>query len=112
MLAVECGYQELDLSNQQFVWIKSYTTDPDSAVVVRGTLEATVLRDEDNLFFVKSACEGYIAWPETFGCVDSRITLALLPDVTYDIIGWSEPVDRRSPDMTMTVFHEAWICCE
>jgi hypothetical protein len=39
-----------------------------------------------------------------WGCESSHVTLFLEPGVEYEVVGWSEPDDRRTPDRELTVF--------
>ena len=115
MLGGSCNGQEYTWHNQQYIWVRCNTTvSQDSVVVVRGRITDTVELNGDRLYFVESACEAYSDWPENTECLESRITLRLLENFEYDIVGWSEPQDRRDPsvDRVPTTFREAWTCCD
>jgi len=115
MLGGECDGTEYTWENQQYIWARANTTvAEDSIVVVRGRVLETVELDGQRLFFVESACEAYSDWPANTECLESRITLLLEEGIEYDIVGWSEPQDRRSPEDTrfMTMLYETWTCCD
>jgi len=114
MLGVShCDGDEFTWNNQQYVHVRCHTTaSEDSVVIVRGRILDTVVLDGKRLYFVESACEAYSDWPTNTECIESRITLSLVEGSSYDIVGWSEPSDRRTPIRTMTLFREAWTCCD
>lgn len=112
MLAVECDRAEYTYHNQQYVWVRSNNTGAeDSVVIVRGRILDTTELGGQRLYFVESACESFADWPDNTECLVSRITLSLVNNVEYDISGWSEPGDRRTPVRDMTVFQTSWTCC-
>lgn len=115
MLGSQCDGQEYTWDNQQYIWARANTTvSEDSIVVVRGRVLETVELNEQRLFLVESACESYSDWPQNMECLESRITLLLEEGIEYDIVGWSEPQDRRNPsaDRVMITLREAWTCCD
>ena len=112
MLAPQCDGQEFTWNNQQYIWVRCNTTaSEDSVIVVRGRIVDTAELDGKRLYFVESACEAFSDWPANTECIESRITLYLLENFEYDITGWSEPGDRRTPFRDMTVFQTSWTCC-
>ena len=113
LLGGQCDGQEFTWHNQQYIWVRCNTTvSEDSVVIVRGRITDTVALSGDRLYFVESACEAYSDWPENTQCLQSRITLFLKNGVEYDIVGWTEPLDRRTPVRDMTVLQSAWTCCD
>ena len=109
----QCDGDELSWDNQQYIWARANTTvSQDSVVVVRGRVLETVELNGQWLVFVESACEAYSDWPANTECLESRITLLLEEGTEYDIVGWTEPLDRRSPVRDMTVLRSAWTCCD
>ena len=113
MFGGQCDGQEYTWINQQYVWARANTTvAEDSVVVVRGRVVDTVEMNGQRLMFVESACEDYLDWPANTQCLQSRITLFLQNGVEYDIVGWTEPQDRRAPVRDMTVLRSAWTCCD
>ena len=115
MLGGTCdGKVEVTYVNQQFMWVRSRSIETDSVTVIRGTIVGDTVMDGNILYCVKSSCESYANWPETYSCLNSRISLALTENSTYDIYGWSEPADSRNPssDRFMTTYHENWVCCD
>ena len=113
LFAAECDGEEYTFDNQQFVWVRANATvDPEVITVVRGRIKATAELNGQRLYFVGSACEDFTDWPRNFECAVSRITLFLQEGFEYDIVGWSEPADRRTPDRELTVFRQSWTCCD
>jgi hypothetical protein len=112
MLAPACEGEEYDWFDHQYLYLKAVSQDEDAAVVVRGSLLSAGENDGRRLYFVESACLSFEDWPETMHCLESRITLHLKEGVMYDVVGWSEPVDRRIPQRALTVFYESWVCCD
>ena len=113
MLAVECNRHEYTYHNQQYVWARcNNTVAEDSTIIVRGRILDTVELNGRRLHFVESACESFADWPDNTECLESRITLSLVEKLEYDIAGWSEPGDRRTPVRDMTVFQTSWTCCD
>ena len=112
MLAGNCNRQEVTWHNQQYIWVRANgTVAEDSVVIVRGRISSTTFFGGQRLYFVESACESFADWPDVNECLDSRITLSLVEGLEYDIYGWSEPGDRRTPVRNMTVFQTSWTCC-
>ncbi len=112
MLAGKCNRQEVTWHNQQYMWARANgTVAEDSIVIVRGRISSTGVVDGQRLYFVESACESFADWPDQFECFDSRITLSLVEGFEYDVIGWSEPGDRRTPVRDTNVFQTSWKCC-
>lgn len=113
MLGPRCDGKEYTFYDQQFVWVRANNTDATNAItVVRGSTIYHYTNAGQRLCLVSSACEAYANWPDNFDCTQSRITLYLIEGVEYDVTGWSEPADRRSPDRNLTVFRESWTCCD
>ncbi len=112
MLGGQCDRQEVTWHNQQYMWTRANgTVAEDSVIIVRGRIYDTTVFDGQRLYFVESACESFADWPDANECLDSRITLSLVEGFEYDIVGWSEPGDRRTPVRNTTVFQTSWTCC-
>ncbi|MHA2047737.1 MAG: hypothetical protein ACW99G_23385 [Candidatus Thorarchaeota archaeon] len=69
--------------------------------VSRGYVRGTKELDGNQLYFIEADCE---VWMSEYGCAVSSITLYLQENRTYDIVGWSEPDDRRTPYRELTVY--------
>jgi hypothetical protein len=107
------GREEYTWVNQQYLWIKCYSSDSESAVtIVRGRILDTTILDGKRLYFVESACEAYSDWPTNTECIESRITLSLMDNFEYDVVGWTEPVDRITPVRDLEYFRDNWTCCD
>ncbi len=112
MLGGQCDGQEFTWDNQEYIWARANTTvAEDSVIVIRGRVLDTVVLGGQRLVFVESACTSFADWPWNTECLESRITLRLVDRIEYDIVGWSEPGDRRTPVRDTTVFQTSWTCC-
>ena len=112
LLAPTCGGGErvrLTWEGHQFFWVRSAETDEDSVIVMQGELLDTVVLNGQRLYFVESRCTD---WREDeFRCANSYISLSLVEGVEYDVVGWTEPGDRRMPSRSMDQLHSSWTCC-
>ncbi len=107
-----CSGEEYTWDNQQYIWARANTTvAEDSVIVVRGRILDAKELNGQRLVFVESACTSFADWPQNTECLESRITLLLVERIEYDIVGWSEPGDRRTPVRDTTVFQTSWTCC-
>lgn len=106
MIAVYITSAGLLLSNAELLWIRSYNPVETVEPTV-GSLIGQVQQNADRwLYFLTSEC---FEWnPEIPGCLNSKIQLAMAPNVEYDIIAWAEAVDRRQPQREMLLAAEVW----
>ena len=112
MFAGQCENEHYLFEDQEFVWVRAYTTSDDPFTLARGTILSSTILDGKSLFFIRSWCDDYPNWPDTNPCLGSRLELILYQGVVYDVVGWSEPEDRRTPEREMTIFRSQWTCCE
>ena len=112
MLGGQCESETYYFEDQEFVWVRAYTTDEDAFTLARGTILSSTILDGKSLFFIRSWCDDYPNWPNTNPCLGSRLELILYQDVVYDVVGWSEPQDRTIPEREVTVFRTQWTCCK
>ncbi len=112
LLAPSCGDEHYIYTDQEFVWVRAYTTSEDPFTLARGTILSSIVIDGASLFFIRSWCDDYPNWPDTNPCLNSRLELILYQDVVYDVVGWSEPPDRATPEREVTVFRTQWTCCK
>ena len=112
MLGGQCNSEHYIYEDQEFVWLRAYTTSDDPFTLARGSILSSAVVDGASLFFIRSWCDDYPNWPNTNPCLDSRLELILYQDVVYDVVGWSEPSDRTMPEREVTVFRTQWTCCK
>ena len=94
------------LSNAELLWTRSYSP----VETVEPTVGSLIGQVQQNaarwLYFLTSEC---FEWnPEIPGCLNSKIQLAMAPNVEYDIIAWSQAVDRRQPQREMLIVAKVW----
>ncbi len=106
MIAVYITSAGMLLSNAELLWIRSYSPVETVEPTVGSLIGQTQQSADRWLYFLTSEC---FEWnPEIPGCLDSKIQLAMAPNVEYDIIAWSEAVDRRQPQREMLMVAEVW----
>jgi len=112
MFGGQCESETYYFVDQEFMWLRAHTLDEDAFTLARGSLLSTTIIDDKQLFFIRSWCDDYPNWPDTNPCLGSRLELILYQGVVYDVVGWSEPSDRRTPEREATYFRTNWTCCK
>ncbi len=106
MIAVYITSAGLLLINAELIWIRSYSPVETVEPTV-GSLIGQFQQNADRwLYFLTSECSEWN--PEIPGCLNSKIQLAMTTNVEYEIIAWSEAVDRRQPQREMLMVAEVW----
>ncbi len=94
------------LSNAEYLWVRSYTSQDVVHVVVGSLVEAVQQSSDRWLHFGQSSCEQWDTG--THGCSSSELQVELRRGVECDLFAWAEAADRREPVRAMIVVAETW----
>ena len=94
------------LSNAEYLWIRSHTSQDEVHVAVGSLVEAVPQSSDRWLHFGRSSCAQWDSGMH--GCLSSELQVELLRGVECDIFAWAEAADRREPVRARIVVAQGW----
>ncbi len=95
------------LGNAELLWVRSYDATDTVELIVGTSMETSQQGPELWHYFSSSECEQWA--PEVLGCLVSRLQISMAAEVSYDLVAWTEPANRRQPEREMVTLTEGWV---